>query len=96
MESKTAAASTKVGESESARDENEKRRNYEQQQAQTPTVNETSPYVRYADLEDYKIKAYGSPGHLPVVDRPHHGGGTDAPTLSSSGLPQHQAKPLNE
>ncbi|KAJ4779807.1 hypothetical protein LUZ62_064064 [Rhynchospora pubera] len=55
---------------------------------------ESSPYVRYTDLEEYKTKAYGSPGHLPVIDRPHHGGATDAPTLSGNAttinaLPNH-------
>lgn len=46
---------------------------------------ESSPYVKYTDLEDYKNKAYGTQGHL--EPKPGQGGGgTDAPTLSGSGL----------
>ncbi|KAF6139669.1 hypothetical protein GIB67_002474 [Kingdonia uniflora] len=42
---------------------------------------ETSPYVNYSDLEDYKRKGYGTEGHVdPVVGR--GAGGTDAPTPS--------------
>lgn len=47
---------------------------------------ESSPYVKYKDLEDYKTKGYGAEGHL--EPKPNHGGGTDAPTLSGSGFPE--------
>ncbi|TYK12837.1 Late embryogenesis abundant protein, LEA-18 [Cucumis melo var. makuwa] len=45
---------------------------------------ESSPYVNYKDLEDYKSQAYGTQGHLqPKPGRGGGGGGpTDAPTLS--------------
>jgi len=60
-----------------------------QQQQQAEPVElpaESSPYVSYKDLEDYKMKGYGTQGHQQPVDLPHGGGGTDAPTLSGSGL----------
>lgn len=43
---------------------------------------ETSPYVKYKDLEDYKRQGYGAQGHQ--QPNPGHGaaGSTDAPTLS--------------
>ncbi|KAK9102253.1 hypothetical protein Sjap_019507 [Stephania japonica] len=45
--------------------------------------NSRSPYVDYRDLEDYKMKAYGTEGH--VEPKQGMGGGvTDAPTQSSS------------
>ncbi|XP_023003117.1 uncharacterized protein LOC111496824 [Cucurbita maxima] len=49
---------------------------------------ETSPYVNYKDLEDYKNQAYGAQGHLePKPSRGGGGGGsTDAPTLSGDAL----------
>ncbi|KGN48583.1 uncharacterized protein LOC105435909 [Cucumis sativus] len=44
---------------------------------------ESSPYVNYEDLEDYKNQAYGTQGHLqPKPGRGGGGGPTDAPTLS--------------
>lgn len=44
---------------------------------------ETSPYVKYEDLEDYKRKGYGAEGHLePVIGR--GAGATDAPTPSGA------------
>ncbi|KAK6923992.1 Late embryogenesis abundant protein, LEA-18 [Dillenia turbinata] len=45
---------------------------------------ETSPYVNYGDVEDYKLKGYGTQGHLdPKPARGGGGGGTtDAPTPS--------------
>ncbi|XP_065866473.1 uncharacterized protein [Euphorbia lathyris] len=50
---------------------------------------ESSPYVKYTDLEDYKSQAYGTQGHQTV--KPNQGaGGTDAPTLSGTNLPQPQ------
>ncbi|WCJ39954.1 Late embryogenesis abundant protein group 6 [Euphorbia peplus] len=50
---------------------------------------ESSPYVNYKDLEDYKSQAYGTQGHQPV--KPNQGpGGTDAPTLSGTHLQQPQ------
>ena len=58
---------------------------------QLPT--ETRPYVQYNKddgLEDYKMRAYGASGHLPVSDVPHGGSGTDAPTIPGTALPtQH-------
>ncbi|XP_023535424.1 uncharacterized protein LOC111796868 [Cucurbita pepo subsp. pepo] len=47
---------------------------------------ESSPYVKYKDLEEYKRKGYGAEGHL--EPKPNQGGGTDAPTLSGSGFPE--------
>ncbi|KAM0902407.1 hypothetical protein ACQ4PT_019308 [Festuca glaucescens] len=58
---------------------------------QLPT--ETSPYVQYNKddgLEDYKMRAYGAKGHLPVSDLPHGGTGTDAPTIPGTALPTQQ------
>ncbi|KAF8694812.1 hypothetical protein HU200_037908 [Digitaria exilis] len=52
---------------------------------QLPT--ETSPYVRYDGLEDYKMRGYGAQGHLPVSDVPHGGSGTDAPTVPGTAVP---------
>ncbi|WOG84104.1 hypothetical protein DCAR_0103284 [Daucus carota subsp. sativus] len=45
---------------------------------------ETSPYMQYKDLEDYKQKGYGTQGHL--EPKPGHGAAnsTDAPTDSVS------------
>ncbi|KAL2906385.1 putative ribose/galactose/methyl galactoside import ATP-binding protein [Bienertia sinuspersici] len=42
---------------------------------------ETSPYVQYKDLDDYKEQAYGTEGHL-APKAGHGAGGTDAPTPS--------------
>lgn len=51
---------------------------------------ESSPYLKYSDLEDYKRQGYGTQGHL--EPKPNQGGGgTDAPTLAGSGLPGGQA-----
>ncbi|XP_043714143.1 uncharacterized protein LOC122662550 [Telopea speciosissima] len=48
---------------------------------------DSSPYVKYSDLEDYKRKGYGTEGHLDTV--PGRGaGGTDAPTLSGGAVAQ--------
>ncbi|KAK9269944.1 hypothetical protein L1049_025517 [Liquidambar formosana] len=55
---------------------------------------ESSPYVKYTDLEDYKRKAYGTEGHLDP--KPGRGaGGTDAPTLSGSGLSDGQVSAID-
>lgn len=44
---------------------------------------ETSPYVQYKDLEDYKRQGYGTQGHLDP--KPGRGpGATDAPTPSGA------------
>ncbi|XP_077233432.1 uncharacterized protein LOC143875715 [Tasmannia lanceolata] len=53
---------------------------------------DSSPYVKYSDLEDYKLQGYGTTGHVdPVVKLPERGGGgTDGPTLSGSGLNDRQ------
>lgn len=48
---------------------------------------ESSPYVNYKDLEDYKNQAYGTQGHLqPKPGRGGGGGPTDAPTLSGDAV----------
>ncbi|XP_072996044.1 uncharacterized protein [Typha latifolia] len=66
---------------------NQQQRQQQQQREQRVKLpTESSPYVKYKDLEDYKMQGYGTQGHEQPVDRPHHGGGTDAPTLSGSGL----------
>ncbi|KAK9053267.1 hypothetical protein SSX86_029900 [Deinandra increscens subsp. villosa] len=48
---------------------------------------ETSPYTQYKDLEDYKMKGYGTHGH----QKPEPGRGaaasTDAPTSAGGTLP---------
>ncbi|XP_044470770.1 uncharacterized protein LOC123199780 [Mangifera indica] len=45
-----------------------------------------SPYLQYKDVEDYKMKAYGTEGHL--EPNPGRGAGTtDAPTLSGAPSP---------
>ncbi|GLT94551.1 hypothetical protein SLE2022_122870 [Rubroshorea leprosula] len=56
---------------------------------------ETSPYLKYKDVEDYKLNAYGTQGHLPVKPgKDGGGGGTDAPTLSGSD--SAEAKAISE
>ncbi|KAF9613913.1 hypothetical protein IFM89_013160 [Coptis chinensis] len=51
---------------------------------------ESSPYVRYSDLEDYKRKAYGTEGHF------GGGGSADAPTPSGGGgLSDEQIKAVH-
>lgn len=57
---------------------------------QLPT--ETSPYVQYEGLEDYKMRGYGAQGHLPVSDVPHGGSGTDAPTVPGTAVPVAKPK----
>ncbi|CAN0924285.1 hypothetical protein LINGRAHAP2_LOCUS34082 [Linum grandiflorum] len=52
---------------------------------------QSSPYVNYTDLEDYKRQAYGTQGHLNV--NPNQSpASTDAPTISgavaAANLPQ--------
>ncbi|XVE94180.1 hypothetical protein REPUB_Repub01dG0259700 [Reevesia pubescens] len=47
---------------------------------------ETSPYLNYKDLEDYKRKAYGTEGHLEVKENQAASGSTDAPTLSGAAV----------
>uniref|UniRef100_J3MYK2 Cation/H+ exchanger transmembrane domain-containing protein n=1 Tax=Oryza brachyantha TaxID=4533 RepID=J3MYK2_ORYBR len=57
---------------------------------------ETSPYVQYKKddgLEDYKLRAYGARGHLPVSDVPHGGTGTDAPTVPGTAVPTGKRQP---
>ncbi|KAL6655365.1 hypothetical protein ACP70R_006191 [Stipagrostis hirtigluma subsp. patula] len=66
---------------------------------QLPT--ETSPYVQYDGLEDYKLRGYGAQGHLPVSDVPHGGSGTDAPTIPGTAVPvakpkSHDVQPRRE
>lgn len=46
---------------------------------------ETSPYVQYKDIEDYKRQGYGAEGHL----QPKPGraaGSTDAPTVTGGSV----------
>ncbi|OMO75202.1 Late embryogenesis abundant protein, LEA-18 [Corchorus capsularis] len=45
---------------------------------------ESSPYLKYHDLEDYKRQAYGTEGHLQVQEKRGAAGSTDAPTLSDA------------
>lgn len=52
---------------------------------------ESSPYVKYSDLEDYKRQGYGTEGHLQVNPN-QTGGGTDAPTLSGSDVSDDPVK----
>lgn len=47
---------------------------------------ESSPYVNYSTLEDYKRKGYGTQGHLEPVETGKGGSATGAPTLSGSTL----------
>ncbi|PKU79732.1 uncharacterized protein LOC110116313 [Dendrobium catenatum] len=53
---------------------------------------ESSPYVNYSDLEDYKQKGYGTQGHLEPVENSRTGGATEGPTLSGSDLSRAQAE----
>ncbi|KAI3813391.1 hypothetical protein L1987_18113 [Smallanthus sonchifolius] len=48
---------------------------------------QTSPYTQYEDLEDYKMKGYGTHGHQ--QPKPGHGAAasTDAPTSAGGTLP---------
>ncbi|MFQ6648861.1 hypothetical protein Gotur_020857 [Gossypium turneri] len=41
----------------------------------------TSPYVNYKDMEEYKQKGYGTEGHQQVQQKKSASGSTDAPTL---------------
>ena len=75
---------------EAAKERRERRVAYEGDAVQLPT--ETSPYVRYEDLEDYKMHGYGAQGHLPVSDVPHGGSGTDAPTVPGTAVPVARPK----
>lgn len=58
---------------------------------------DTSPYVKYSDLEDYKRKGYGTEGHMEPVER-RGGGATDAPTPSgaASALSEEQIKKAHD
>ncbi|KAF3970781.1 hypothetical protein ACB098_01G080600 [Castanea mollissima] len=51
---------------------------------------ESSPYVKYSNLEDYKLNAYGTEGHLEPKPN-QRGSATDAPTLSGSCAPEGKA-----
>ncbi|KMT09793.1 hypothetical protein BVRB_6g127730 [Beta vulgaris subsp. vulgaris] len=60
--------------------ENEKKQSEEAKKLEGLPI-ETSPYVQYKDLEDYKQQGYGTQGHM--EPKPGRGaGGTDAPTPS--------------
>ncbi|PIA56932.1 hypothetical protein AQUCO_00700941v1 [Aquilegia coerulea] len=55
---------------------------------------QSSPYVKYTDLEDYKMNGYGTQGH--TSPKPGQGGGaTDAPTISGSSHLAGQATQSN-
>ncbi|KAL6013177.1 hypothetical protein ACLOJK_003669 [Asimina triloba] len=56
---------------------------------------QSSPYVKYSDLEDYKRQAYGTEGHQ-AVEEGRGPGTTDAPTLSGSCLNPDQAKTVDD
>ncbi|KAG9441132.1 hypothetical protein H6P81_016986 [Aristolochia fimbriata] len=58
---------------------------------------ESSPYVKYSGLEEYKMAGYGTAGHVEPVNMPRGrgGGGTDGPTLSGSGMSERQAKVMD-
>ena len=56
---------------------------------------ESSPYVKYTDIEEYKQHAYGTHGHLPVSETERGAGSTDAPTLSGNGLSEGQVNLLD-
>ena len=47
---------------------------------------ESSPYLKYQDLDDYKRKAYGTEGQLDVKENKGASGSTDAPTLSGAAV----------
>ncbi|XP_020593925.1 uncharacterized protein LOC110034031 [Phalaenopsis equestris] len=53
---------------------------------------ESSPYVNYSDLEDYKQKGYGTHGHLEPVENSRTGGTTEGPTISGGDLARSQAE----
>ncbi|OVA13357.1 Late embryogenesis abundant protein [Macleaya cordata] len=56
---------------------------------------ETSPYVKYSDVEDYKRQGYGTEGHVqPKLGL--GGGATDAPTPSGSALPKEEVKATHD
>ncbi|KAG1368598.1 hypothetical protein COCNU_14G010660 [Cocos nucifera] len=56
---------------------------------------ESSPYVKYSDLEDYKQQGYGTHGHLPTIDTSRRGGATDAPTISGAGLSEGEVRAID-
>ena len=47
---------------------------------------ESSPYLQYKDLEDYKMKGYGTQGHQEPKPGRGAGASTDAPTLSGGSV----------
>ncbi|XP_073107938.1 uncharacterized protein [Elaeis guineensis] len=56
---------------------------------------ESSPYVKYSDIEDYKQQGYGTHGHLPAIDTSRHGGATDGPMLSGTGLSEKEVRAID-
>ena len=55
---------------------------------------ESSPYLKYTNLEDYKQQGYGTQGH--VAPKPNQGGGgTTGPTLAGTGLSEGQASAVD-
>lgn len=56
---------------------------------------EESPYLKYKDLEDYKLQGYGAQGHLqPKPGRA--GASTDAPTLSGGSVNSQAEVPATD
>lgn len=56
---------------------------------------EDSPYLKYKDLEDYKLQGYGAQGHLqPKPGRA--GASTDAPTLSGGSVNSQAEVPATD
>ncbi|KAG9440252.1 hypothetical protein H6P81_020417 [Aristolochia fimbriata] len=51
----------------------------------------TSPYLHTGTVDDYNRKGYGTEEHKEPVDA-RGGGGTDAPTLSGTGLSDRQER----
>lgn len=73
------------------RKEREKQPQQQKGEERVELPTESSPYVKYEGLEDYKMKGYGTQGHQQPVDLPGRGGGTEAPTLSSADLSEREA-----
>lgn len=72
--------------SKSVQQREEMMQNEQQRQGEWEQGLESSPYVNYSTLEDYKRKGYGTQGHLEPVETGKGGGATGAPTLSGSTL----------
>ncbi|KAK9141978.1 hypothetical protein Syun_011378 [Stephania yunnanensis] len=73
--------------------EDEKNLNSERERVSVES-NTISPYVNYIDLEDYKMKAYGTEGHV-EPKQGLGGGATDAPTQSGSAKEEEEIWAVN-